>query len=126
MFHPLRAHCSLCVLSVFPQNSWQGLNFMYEKVRILGDDPKRAKRCDAFLSFFRDEGCHMVEMSCEEHDRQAASTQFVTHTVGAFARAFHEFDESCSVGCFFRFPYTVCDAHGGCAHVFHSLWLCTV
>lgn len=24
----------------------------------------------------------MVEMSCEEHDRQAASTQFVTHTVG--------------------------------------------
>lgn len=32
--------------------------------------------------FFRDEGCNMVEMSCEEHDRQAASTQFVTHTVG--------------------------------------------
>ena len=24
----------------------------------------------------------MVEMSCEEHDRQAASTQFITHTVG--------------------------------------------
>jgi arogenate dehydrogenase (NADP+) len=24
----------------------------------------------------------MVEMTCEEHDRQAASTQFVTHTVG--------------------------------------------
>ena len=24
----------------------------------------------------------MVEMTCEEHDRQSASTQFVTHTVG--------------------------------------------
>lgn len=24
----------------------------------------------------------MVEMSCEEHDRIAASTQFITHTVG--------------------------------------------
>jgi len=23
-----------------------------------------------------------VEITCEEHDRQAASTQFVTHTVG--------------------------------------------
>lgn len=29
----------------------------------------------------------MVEMSCEEHDRQAASTQFVTHTVGAQAHS---------------------------------------
>lgn len=34
------------------------------------------------LQFFRDEGCNMVEMTCEEHDRQAASTQFITHTVG--------------------------------------------
>lgn len=33
------------------------------------------------LQFFRSEGCRMVEMSCEEHDRQAASTQFITHTV---------------------------------------------
>ena len=24
----------------------------------------------------------MVEMSCEEHDQLAASTQFITHTVG--------------------------------------------
>eukprot|EP00976_Prorocentrum_cordatum_P066858 1178485-Prorocentrum_minimum.AAC.2 len=27
-------------------------------------------------------GCNMVEMSCEEHDRLAASSQFITHTVG--------------------------------------------
>lgn len=32
--------------------------------------------------FFAREGCTMVELGCEEHDRQAASTQFITHTVG--------------------------------------------
>ncbi|MEW5314382.1 MAG: hypothetical protein WDW38_005888 [Sanguina aurantia] len=47
-----------------------------------GEDPRRQKRVEAFLKFFREEGCSMVEMSCEEHDRQAASTQFITHTVG--------------------------------------------
>ncbi|KAA6417099.1 MAG: arogenate prephenate dehydrogenase, partial [Trebouxia sp. A1-2] len=55
--------------------SWNNLNFMYEKVRI-GAGANRRKR------FFEREGCKMVEMSCEEHDRQAASTQFITHTVG--------------------------------------------
>lgn len=34
------------------------------------------------MQFFEKEGCKMVNMSCEEHDRQAASTQFITHTVG--------------------------------------------
>ena len=34
------------------------------------------------MQFFADQGCRMVEMTCEEHDMQAASTQFVTHTVG--------------------------------------------
>lgn len=34
------------------------------------------------VQFFEREGCDMVEMSCEEHDRHAASTQFITHTVG--------------------------------------------
>ena len=34
------------------------------------------------LQFFANEGCTMVEMACEEHDRHAASTQFITHTVG--------------------------------------------
>ncbi|KAF8055326.1 TYRAAT2 [Scenedesmus sp. PABB004] len=63
------------------KGSWEGLNFMYEAVR-LGDDPRRAARLENFLAFFRGQGCRMVEMSCEEHDRQAASTQFVTHTVG--------------------------------------------
>jgi arogenate dehydrogenase (NADP+) len=61
--------------------SWSGLNFMYEKVRIR-DEPGRQQRVDKFLDFFSSEGCKMVEMSCEEHDQAAASTQFITHTVG--------------------------------------------
>lgn len=61
--------------------SWDSLNFMYEKVR-MGAGANRRKRVDAFLQFFEREGCKMVEMRCEEHDRQAASTQFITHTVG--------------------------------------------
>ena len=130
------------------KGSWQGLNFMYEVVRV-GHDAQRAQRVENFLKvrrcvrvcvvcgegeglllgwavgtgcgcwhrcrrcaqpsysnsshnahiantriyrhpppptqqqqFFRAEGCRMVEMTCEEHDRQAASTQFITHTVG--------------------------------------------
>ncbi len=34
------------------------------------------------LQFFEDEGCNMVEMTCEDHDYATASSQFVTHTVG--------------------------------------------
>lgn len=34
------------------------------------------------MQIFRSEGCNMVEMMCEEHDQQAANTQFITHTVG--------------------------------------------
>jgi len=63
------------------KGSWAGLNFMYEKVRV-GASKERQKRVDTFIDFFKDEGCRMVEMSCEEHDRAAASTQFITHSVG--------------------------------------------
>jgi len=59
------------------KTSWSNLAFVYEKVRI-----KDFLRCESFLSIFADEGCRMVEMSCEEHDRYAASSQFITHTVG--------------------------------------------
>ena len=39
------------------------------------------------LQFFEREGCRMVEMTCDEHDRHAASSQFITHTVGRFLGA---------------------------------------
>ncbi|KDD75242.1 hypothetical protein H632_c790p2 [Helicosporidium sp. ATCC 50920] len=43
---------------------------------------RRAARLAAFLHCFAAEGCRMVRMSCAEHDRAAASSQFITHTVG--------------------------------------------
>ncbi|KAH7314701.1 hypothetical protein KP509_21G016800 [Ceratopteris richardii] len=74
----------LCTHPMFgPQSgdgSWNGLPFVYERVRIGRGDHEI--RCNKFLSIFAREGCRMVEMSCEEHDRHAASSQFITHTVG--------------------------------------------
>lgn len=74
----------LCTHPMFgPQSgkdSWNSLPFVYDKVRVGRGD--REKRCDKFLNIFSSEGCRMVEMSCEEHDRHAASSQFITHTVG--------------------------------------------
>jgi len=63
------------------KGSWRDLPLVYEKVRV-GEEKSRKNRCEQFLHLFEDEGCRMVEMSCEEHDRQAASSQFITHTVG--------------------------------------------
>ncbi|KAK6914464.1 Prephenate dehydrogenase, nucleotide-binding domain [Dillenia turbinata] len=63
------------------KNGWNGLPFVYEKVRI-GNDETRASRLERFLEVFEREGCRMVEMSCAEHDRFAAGSQFITHTVG--------------------------------------------
>eukprot|EP00803_Ostreobium_quekettii_P005605 evm.model.scf_210.8 EVM.evm.TU.scf_210.8 scf_210:93369-97282(-) len=63
------------------QGTWEGLNFMFERVRI-GDSPERQQRVQEFLKIFEVEGCNMIEMTCEEHDKKAASTQFITHTVG--------------------------------------------
>lgn len=75
----------LCTHPMFGPDSgagtWDGLNFMYECVRIADSNPAQ-KRLDLFLSCFESEGCNMVNMTCEEHDRLAAGTQFLTHTVG--------------------------------------------
>lgn len=63
------------------KHSWAGLPFVYDKVRI-GNSGIRINRCEIFLDIFAKEGCRMVEMSCEEHDKYAAGSQFVTHTMG--------------------------------------------
>ncbi|KAK1288509.1 hypothetical protein QJS10_CPB19g00380 [Acorus calamus] len=71
----------LCTHPMFGPESgkdgWGDLPFVYDKIRIA-----RGEVCEGFLEIFRSEGCRMVEMPCAEHDRHAAETQFVTHTVG--------------------------------------------
>ncbi|KAG0470307.1 hypothetical protein HPP92_017007 [Vanilla planifolia] len=75
----------LCTHPMFGPESgkdgWEGLPLVFEKVRI-GDTGERAERCQRFLDIFHHEGCRMVEMSCAEHDANAAESQFLTHTVG--------------------------------------------
>ncbi|KAG4976030.1 hypothetical protein JHK86_035504 [Glycine max] len=66
MFGPDSASCG-----------WSGRRFMFDKVRIRNEE-----RCNMFLDVFKRERCEMVEMSCEDHDKLSAKTQFITHTIG--------------------------------------------
>jgi len=59
------------------RGSWRGLPFVFERTRV-----RQHERCEAFLSIFRERGCTLIEMPCQEHDHYAASTQFITHTTG--------------------------------------------
>ncbi|EER88484.1 arogenate dehydrogenase 2, chloroplastic [Sorghum bicolor] len=63
------------------KHGWGKLPFVFDKVRV-AEDGDQAAKCDQFLSIFEQEGCRMVEMSCAEHDRYAAGSQFITHTIG--------------------------------------------
>lgn len=64
------------------RHTWSGLPFVYDVVRLNAHDPSAQKRCDAFISIWRLEGCKLVSMPCHIHDKYAASTQFITHTTG--------------------------------------------
>ncbi|OIT22538.1 PREDICTED: arogenate dehydrogenase 2, chloroplastic [Nicotiana attenuata] len=63
------------------KDSWKDLAFVFDKVRI-GEEESRKGRVDRFLDIFEKEGCRMVQMTCAEHDRYAAGSQFITHTMG--------------------------------------------
>lgn len=63
------------------KHSWQNLPFVFDKVRI-GDEDSRLARVENFLDIFSKEGCRMVEMTCADHDKYAAGSQFITHTMG--------------------------------------------
>jgi len=39
-------------------------------------------RMERFLSIWEEEGCRMVQMSCKDHDTNAANSQFITHLMG--------------------------------------------
>ncbi|EEF41515.1 prephenate dehydrogenase, putative [Ricinus communis] len=71
----------LCTHPMFGPESgkhgWKDLAFVYDKVRVRDE-----ATCSSFLKIFETEGCRMLEMSCEEHDRMAAKSQFLTHTIG--------------------------------------------
>jgi len=73
----------LCTHPMFGPESgkygWQGLPFLYEKVRVY---KANAERCDAFLNVWEAERCKMIEMTCEQHDEYAANSQFITHLTG--------------------------------------------
>ncbi|TYJ18454.1 hypothetical protein E1A91_A09G124500v1 [Gossypium mustelinum] len=59
------------------KNGWKDLPLVYEKVRVRDET-----RCSSFLHIFESKGCRMVEMSCEEHDKVAARSQFLSHSIG--------------------------------------------
>ncbi|KAL5731194.1 arogenate dehydrogenase (NADP(+)) [Ranunculus cassubicifolius] len=63
------------------KNGWSGLPFVFNKVRV-DETIAQNLKCDQFLNIFEQEGCRMVDMTCEEHDRHAAGSQFITHTIG--------------------------------------------
>eukprot|EP00262_Sarcandra_glabra_P015680 TRINITY_DN4891_c0_g1_i2.p1 TRINITY_DN4891_c0_g1~~TRINITY_DN4891_c0_g1_i2.p1 ORF type:complete len:286 (+),score=26.59 TRINITY_DN4891_c0_g1_i2:80-859(+) len=71
----------LCTHPMFGPESgkhgWTGLPFVYDKVRIRDEN-----LCNNILLIFEREGCRMVELSCTEHDKLAARSQFLTHTIG--------------------------------------------
>ena len=71
----------LCTHPMFGPDSgkdnWLNLNFVYEKVK-----RTNITRCNNFLSFFEKKGCRMKEISCEEHDKYSANSQFITHLTG--------------------------------------------
>ncbi|KVI09985.1 NAD(P)-binding domain-containing protein [Cynara cardunculus var. scolymus] len=69
------------------RDGWRDLTFMYERVRVRDDD-----LCSSFLTIFECEGCKMLEMSCEEHDRLAAESQFLTHTIGRYSEILSEME----------------------------------
>ena len=59
------------------KESWKDCKFIYEKIKITDK-----RRLDKFLNIFKYEGCNMIEMSCELHDKQSAESQFITHLTG--------------------------------------------
>ncbi|CAK0793571.1 unnamed protein product [Prorocentrum cordatum] len=72
----------LCTHPMFGPNSgsgaWHGLPFVFEIISAQHDYGRVKK----FLSIFEGEGCRMVAIPCEEHDKQTAPSQFITHLTG--------------------------------------------
>lgn len=58
-------------------NGWNNKNFVYWSV-----NTEDNKLTDLFLEFWKVQGCNMIEMAPEEHDKLTANSQFLTHFIG--------------------------------------------
>ncbi|KAG8464522.1 hypothetical protein KFE25_009890 [Diacronema lutheri] len=82
MLRALPASCDIvCSHPMFGPESgkhgWRDLPFVYDAVRV-----RDRHRFCRFLALWEEQGCMMTNLSCEEHDRLAAGSQFVTHLTG--------------------------------------------
>jgi len=82
MLKALPASCDIvCSHPMFGPESgkhgWRDLPFVYDAVRV-----RDRHRFCRFLALWEEQGCKMTNLSCEEHDRLAAGSQFVTHLTG--------------------------------------------
>ncbi|KAG8464518.1 hypothetical protein KFE25_009886 [Diacronema lutheri] len=82
MHKALPASCDIvCSHPMFGPESgkhdWRDLPFVYDAVRV-----RDRHRFCRFLALWEEQGCKMTNLSCEEHDRLAAGSQFVTHLTG--------------------------------------------
>lgn len=59
------------------ENAWNNKNFVYWKEKIINNN-----LVDEFLSFWDYQGCNMIEMSPDKHDKLTANSQFLTHFIG--------------------------------------------
>lgn len=88
MLESLPENCGiLCTHPMFGPESgkhgWQDLPFMFEHVRRVSKKDNKEVDCSTrFVKIFETAGCRMVDMSCEEHDRHSAASQFITHLTG--------------------------------------------
>ncbi|CAL1400112.1 unnamed protein product [Linum trigynum] len=105
------------------KHSWAGLPFVYDKVRI-GNNEDRISRCDKFLDIFSREGCRMVEMSCAEHDRYAAGSQFVTHAMGRVLEKFGLESSPINTKGYETLLNLVENTSGDSFELFYGLFLC--
>ena len=56
-------------------------NTIYNNLTNIDERSKLDPIC-IFLNFWKNEGCNMIEMNPEEHDKIAANSQFLTHFIG--------------------------------------------
>ncbi|CAL1377529.1 unnamed protein product [Linum trigynum] len=105
------------------KHSWAGLPFVYDKVRI-GNSEDRISKCEKFLDIFSREGCRMVEMSCAEHDRHAAGSQFVTHAMGRVLEKFGLESSPINTKGYETLLNLVGNTSGDSFELFYGLFLC--